>query len=53
MAYKTIQHVSVSNLKSFEQLKTGLWAKKLETFLLYMGNGLVGILLPTSMAAAI
>ena len=44
MACETIQRVSVSNLKSFEPMKTELWAKEFEQFpLCYMGNGQVGM----------
>ena len=32
MAYKTIQRVSVPNLKLFVSIKTELWAKKVEEF---------------------
>ena len=56
MAFKTTQCASVPNLKLFGPAKTELWPKKLEDFLLhYMGKwaGLVDILLPTNMAAAI
>ena len=32
MAYKTIQHVSVPNMKLFGSLKTELWAKEVGEF---------------------
>ena len=34
MAYKTVQRVFVPNLKSSGPMKTELWAKKLENFVL-------------------
>ena len=55
MTYKIIQQVSVPNLKLFESMKTELSAKDVGEFLLccYMGKWVVGILLPTNMAAAV
>ena len=51
MACKTIQPVSVSNLNLFGLIKTELWVK--EVCYVIWENGLVGILLPTIMAATI
>ena len=55
MAYKTIQCVSVLNLKSFGPVKTELWPKEVGHFsvMLYMGKLAGRHLLPTNMAAAI
>ena len=55
MVYKTIQHVSVPNLKFFGPIKTELWAKEVGDFLNYVirENGLVGSFLPTNMATII
>ena len=52
MAYKTIQRVFVLNLKLFGPMETELQAKEVGHYVM-QGNGLVGILLPTNMAAAI
>ena len=51
-AYKTIQRVSVLNLKLFGPMKTELWAEEVRHFFIMLENWLVAILLPT-MAAAI
>ena len=55
MAYKTVPRVTVPNLKLFGKIKTELWAKEFGEFSLMLSgeNGLVGILLPTNMAATI
>ena len=55
MVYKTIQRVSVPNMRLFGPIKTELQAKEVGGFSCYViwENGLVGILLPTIMAAAI
>ena len=54
MAYKTIKHVFVPNLKSFGQKKTELRAKEVEEFsIMLYGKMGWGVLLPTIMAAAI
>ena len=53
MANKTTKCVSVPNLKSFEPTTTELRAEEVGEFLMYViwENGLVGIHLPTNMAA--
>ena len=57
MAYETIQLVPVLRLNLFGPRKTELWAKEIEGFSIIASvmweNRLVGILLPTNMAAAI
>ena len=50
MTYKTIYHVSVPNLKLFAPMKSESWVK--EVYVTWE-NGLVGIILPINMAAAI
>ena len=52
MAYKTIHCVSVPNLKVFGQMKAEVWVKEVFYYVIWE-NGLVGILLPTIMAATI
>ena len=54
MAYETTQRVSVPNLKLFGPMKTNLWAKEVGEFsiMLHGEDKLLGILLPTNMAAA-
>ena len=47
---KTIQHVSVLNLKLFGPMNTELWASEHRVT---WENGLLGIILPTIMAATI
>ena len=51
MAYKTIKRVSVPNLKTFGPTKIELRAKEVGDVI--WENGLVGVLLPTNIAAAI
>ena len=48
MAYRTIQRVSVPNLKLFGSMKTELWANESWRIFYYVTweNGLVGILCP-------
>ena len=55
MVYNTIQLVYVPNLKSFGLMKTDLSAKESWRSFYYViwENGLVGIPLPTNMAAAV
>ena len=52
MGYKTIQHVFVPNLRLFGPMNTTLQAKEVGDFSI-KENELVGISLPTIMAAAI
>ena len=55
MANKTINRVSVSNLKSFGPTKTELRVKEVGEFSIMLNGkmGFGGVLLPTNMAAAI
>ena len=53
VADKTMQGVSVPNLKLFGPMKTELWGKKVKNFLLCcMGKWNRGNSFPTNMAAA-
>ena len=55
MAYKTIQHVFVSDVKLFGSLNKNkvIGRKTWRIFYVIWESGVVGVLLPTSMAAAI